>query len=156
MLKWYECTFPVQWVQPPKRSLLQTRRCPKIKRKSWRRKRNVNRNSSRNRCNSWRSSIWSRIHARWAGGGWRQHRFDFTHHGQEKIPAVLTLNMLNCFEDCKDVFTFLIMFWVLFSRRPNSQCNKLTCCISYTVNATSADALASQWARASAGMLFIK
>ena len=101
MLKWYECAFPVQWVQPPKRSLLQTRRCPKIKRKSWRRKRNDNRNSSRNRCNSWRNSIWSRIHARWAGGGSRQLRFNFAHHGREKIPAVLTLNMLNCFEDCK-------------------------------------------------------
>ena len=52
----------------------------------------------------------------------------------------LTLNRLYCF---KDAFTFCIMPWIVFNRRPNSQRGKSTCCLFYTLNTKTADALAT-------------
>ena len=72
-----------------------------------------------------------------------------------EIHANRTLNMLNCFlKIIKDIFTFWIISWDwLDPRRWNELWNTNTCCLSYTANTMSADALTTLGARASAGMV---
>ena len=64
------------------------------------------------------------------------------------------VNMLN---RLKDALTFRIISWRLFDRRrPNSQWSKSTCCLSNTVNTMTADALSTEGARASVGIVLTK
>ena len=51
------------------------------------------------------------------------------------------------------LFTFRVIFWILFNRRSDSQWSNPTCCLSYTVNTMPADAQATYGATASAGMV---
>ena len=62
------------------------------------------------------------------------------------IHKTLTLNMLNCFKDHKDTFTFWIVSWIWLELWNNN-----TCCLSYPSNAMPADALVE--ANASVGMV---
>ena len=52
------------------------------------------------------------------------------------------------------VFTFCIIFWILFNRRrPDSQWSNPTCSLFCTINNIPADAVVTQGAGASAGMV---
>ena len=62
----------------------------------------------------------------------RERRLGETPLGPSSRPRIgRNLCMLNCCEDCKNMFTFCIISWFLFSRRrPNSPLSNTTCCLN--------------------------
>ena len=69
---------------------------------------------------------------------------------------VLTLNMLNCFKDYKKIYShFESYLGSGFNQVDEINIWNNTCCLSYTVNIMSVDALATLVASASAGMVLI-
>ena len=64
--------------------------------------------------------------------------------------------LLNYLKIMKDIFTFSIVSWnMLNTSRLNSLWNQNICCLSYTANDMSADALLTLGVRASTGMALI-
>ena len=65
------------------------------------------------------------------------------------------VNMLNCFIDYKR-FIHILYHILGVRRRPDSQWGNATCCLSCTIKTSPADALATEVARASAGIVLTK
>ena len=73
---------------------------------------------------------------------------------QISLQGILTIIMLNCFNDYKNMLTFWIIakIW-LDSSRWNQLWNNNTCCLSYTANNTPAYSLATLGAMPSSAMV---
>ena len=66
----------------------------------------------------------------------------------------LTLNMLNCYKNNENAFTFSIISWIWHDKSSwNLLWSNPTSCLNYTVNTTAADDLAPLGVRTSTGMI---